>query len=76
MATTVLAVYENGRFRPIHGVKLEEGQRVRLTVETDLSPVERSAGLVPWSGTPEELERFAIDPEFGILGSTAPEEGP
>lgn len=75
MANTVLAVYENGRFRPIHPVRLEEGQRVRLTIETDLNPVERSAGMIEWKGTPEELERFALDPEYGILGSTwFPEE--
>ena len=34
-----------------------------------LSLARQTAGMVPWTGDPETLERIVRDPEFGILES-------
>jgi predicted DNA-binding antitoxin AbrB/MazE fold protein len=52
--------------KPTQPLALEEQQKVRLFVETKRSRIRQSAGLIPWKGSAEELERIAIDPEFGI----------
>ena len=69
MPLTVEAVYENGVLRPIQPLPLQEHQRVRLTIEPEVSWAERTAGMLPWTGDPEVLRRIAEDDEFGILES-------
>lgn len=64
MAITVEATYENGVLIPATPLPLHEHEKVRLTVEPQSTWVERTAGMVPWSGDPATLERFAIDPTF------------
>jgi predicted DNA-binding antitoxin AbrB/MazE fold protein len=36
MKQTLDAIYENGVFRPLKSLKISEGQKVKLTVETTL----------------------------------------
>lgn len=36
MKQTLDAIYENGVFRPLKSPKISEGQKVKLTVETNL----------------------------------------
>lgn len=60
------AVYENGVLKPIQSLPLEEHQQVRLIIQVKTSRIRQSAGLIRWKGSAEELERIAIDPEFGI----------
>lgn len=60
------AVYENGVLKPTRPLPLEERQRVHITIQFKTSRIRQSAGLIRWKGTAEELERIAIDPEFGI----------
>jgi predicted DNA-binding antitoxin AbrB/MazE fold protein len=60
------AVYENGVLKPAQPLSLEEHQHVHLTIQIKTSRIRQSAGLIRWKGSAEELERIAIDPEFGI----------
>ncbi|HEY7328112.1 MAG TPA: antitoxin family protein [Gemmataceae bacterium] len=60
------AVYENGVLKPIQPLPLVEHQHVRLSIQVKTSRIRQSAGLIRWKGAPEELERIAIDPEFGL----------
>jgi predicted DNA-binding antitoxin AbrB/MazE fold protein len=47
MSKTIEAIYENGVFRPVEPIKLEEGQRVQVYVP-----------WVPDGLTPEEREKM------------------
>lgn len=58
------AIYEDGMLKPSQPLALEEHQKVHLFIETKRSRIRQSAGLIPWKGSNEELERIAIDPEF------------
>ncbi|MGH7170653.1 MAG: antitoxin AF2212-like protein [Gemmataceae bacterium] len=60
------AVYENGVLKLDRPLPLQEHQHVRLTIQVKTSRIRQSAGLIRWKGSAEELERFAMDPEFGI----------
>jgi hypothetical protein len=56
------------------GVRLPEGQEVTVLANEkaqDAAPPKQSlarqtAGMIPWTGDAETLERIATDPEFGI----------
>ncbi len=69
MTMTVEAIYENGVLRLSRPLPLKEHERVKVTVHTPVSIARQSAGMIPWSGDAETLERIACDPEFGILES-------
>lgn len=61
------AVYEHGTLKLPHELPLQEGQRVKITIESH-SAVERLSGVLPWNGDPEELHRFLNDPDEGQWG--------
>jgi predicted DNA-binding antitoxin AbrB/MazE fold protein len=63
MATTVLAVYENGRLRPLHPLPFTEGQQVRVTVEPAPTVVQGLLGPIAGNIPPDELHKFAMDVE-------------
>jgi len=67
MSITVEAVYENGTLKPIQPLPLKEHERVRVTIESRLSWVERTAGMMGFQGTAEEAEYFAISPDLDPL---------
>jgi len=69
MAIVVDATYENGVLRPAQPLPLDEHEKVRVTIEPEVSWADRTAGLLQWTGDPEVLRRIAEDDEFGILGS-------
>jgi predicted DNA-binding antitoxin AbrB/MazE fold protein len=69
MAIVVEATYEDGVLKPAEPLPLEEHEKVRLTVEPEISWAERTAGMLQWTGDPEILRRIAEDDEFGILES-------
>ena len=69
MSITVDATYEGGVFRPASPLPLKEHEKVRLTVDPDISLAQRTAGMLSWSGDTEMLQRIAEDPEFGIRES-------
>ncbi len=69
MSLTIRAVYENGILKPEVPLPLEEHERVTVTIESQMSLARQTAGMVPWNGDVETLERLVRDPEFGILGA-------
>jgi predicted DNA-binding antitoxin AbrB/MazE fold protein len=69
MAITVEAVYENGVLKLFQPLPLNEHEKVRVTVEAEPTWAERTAGMLKWTGEPEDLRRLAEDDEFGILES-------
>jgi predicted DNA-binding antitoxin AbrB/MazE fold protein len=64
MTLTVEAVYENGVLKPTQPLPFKEHEKLRITVEASLSWAKRTAGMLKWTGDPEELERLALDAEF------------
>jgi predicted DNA-binding antitoxin AbrB/MazE fold protein len=64
MSITVEAVYENGVFKPIQPLSLREHERFELTIVTKRNWVEETAGIMGFTGTAEEADYFAMDPEL------------
>jgi predicted DNA-binding antitoxin AbrB/MazE fold protein len=64
MAITVEAVYENGVLKPAQPLPLTEHAKVRVTIEPALTWVQRTAGMMGFTGTAEEAEYFAMSPEL------------
>ena len=69
MTLTIEAIYENGVLKPAQPLPLQEAEKVRITIEPELTGAERTAGMLPWTGDPEVLHRIAEDDEFSILES-------
>lgn len=69
MAITVEATYENGALKLEQPLPLKEHEKVTVTIETTASIARQTAGMIPWKGDVETLERIACDPEFGIMES-------
>ena len=70
MGLEIEAVYENGLLKLPRSLPLAEGASVRITIH----PPGR-AGVVKhnrtsWTGSQEELERLALDPELGLEGAS------
>ena len=63
------AVYENGVLRLTKPLPLQEHERVEGTIQTARTVAEQTAGIIPWTGDAETLERIATDPEFGLAES-------
>jgi len=66
MAIVVEAIYENGVLKPERPLPLAEHEKVQITVDTALSRVRATFGLVGWTGDAETVRRIALDPEFSI----------
>lgn len=64
MTITVEAVYENGVLRLKEPLPFKEHENVQVTVSSRGSPLLDAYGIIGWTGSAEELERFALDPEF------------
>ncbi len=64
MPLTVEAIYENGVLKPTQPLPLQEHEKVRITIEASRNWVAETAGILRWKGTPEELQRFAEDPDL------------
>jgi predicted DNA-binding antitoxin AbrB/MazE fold protein len=69
MAITIEAIYEDGVLKPKELLPLQEHEKVIVTIQPAISLARQTAGMVPWAGDVETLERIARDPEFGILES-------
>ena len=66
MAIVVEATYENGVLKPAEPLPLAEHEKVEITVNTALSRVRATYGLLGWTGDAETVRRIALDPEFSI----------
>jgi predicted DNA-binding antitoxin AbrB/MazE fold protein len=69
MAIEFEAVYENGMLKLSQPLPLQEHEKVEGTIQTGRSLASRTAGMIPWAGEAETLERIATDPEFGLAES-------
>ena len=58
------ATYEDGVLKPAAPLPLKEHEKVRITIEPDMSWARRTAGLLRWTGDAETLRRLAEDPEL------------
>jgi len=63
MAIVVEAVYQNGVLKPDRPLPLKEDEKVRVTVESQPSPVLQTYGIIGWKGTHEELEQILAEAE-------------
>ena len=80
MTVTVEAVYEDGVIKPTRPLPFREHEKVQITilqessaVQEALDAVQRSYGLIGWTGDPEVVRRVAEDIEFSILESRSPD---
>lgn len=64
MPITVEAVYENGVLKPMQPLPLQEHDRVRITIQAKTDWIQETYGICGWTGSAEEAERLATDPEF------------
>jgi predicted DNA-binding antitoxin AbrB/MazE fold protein len=64
MPITVEATYENGVLKPARALPLREKERVQVTIHSPSTWVERTAGLMGFTGTAEEADYFALAPEL------------
>jgi predicted DNA-binding antitoxin AbrB/MazE fold protein len=64
MAITIEAVYENGVLKPDSPLPLKEHERVRVVIVSGPTWVERTAGMMGFTGTQEEADYFAMSPEL------------
>ena len=69
MTITIEATYQNGTLKPAQPLPLKEHEKVIVTIQPAISLARQTAGMVPWTGDVETLERIARDPEFGVLES-------
>jgi predicted DNA-binding antitoxin AbrB/MazE fold protein len=69
MSLEVDATYENGMLRPDTPLPLAEHQRVKVTVHPQAGVVDRTYGLMGWTGDPDILRKIAEDDEFSVLES-------
>jgi predicted DNA-binding antitoxin AbrB/MazE fold protein len=63
MTLTVEAVYENGVLKPSQPLPLQERERVQITVHTAADIVQRTYGLIGWTGSHEALEQALAEAE-------------
>src|SRR5437870_1748460 len=59
MTITIEAIYENGVLKPAQPLPLQDHEKVRITIEPDLTWAERTAGMLRWTGDPGVLRRIA-----------------
>ena len=70
MTLTVDAIYEGGTLKLDKPLPLQEHQKVRVTIQSEASPLLQAYGIMGWTGDAETIERIARDSEF------LPEEAP
>jgi predicted DNA-binding antitoxin AbrB/MazE fold protein len=63
------AIYENGMLKLPRLMPLTEGQKVTITIHPAAGIAKQSYGLLQSKIGVDEMERIAMDPDFGILES-------
>jgi predicted DNA-binding antitoxin AbrB/MazE fold protein len=63
MPLTVEAIYENGVLKPSQPLPLQEHEKVSITIRPAISLASRTAGMVPWNGSIEDLDYLIEDVE-------------
>ncbi len=65
----VEAIYEDGKLIVDRQLPLRDHTRVKVTIEPQESWVDRTYGMMEWTGDPEILRNAALDPNFDSLES-------
>jgi predicted DNA-binding antitoxin AbrB/MazE fold protein len=63
-------VYENGALKLPRPLPLVEGATIRITIHPPARTGVVKHSAAPWTGSREELERLALDPEYGLEGTS------
>ena len=66
MTLTIEAIYEDGVLKPSQPLPFQEHEKVRVTVQLQVSWVEETYGILGWKGDPAELRRLALSPELDL----------
>jgi predicted DNA-binding antitoxin AbrB/MazE fold protein len=66
MTHTVDATYENGTLKLAHPLPLKPNEAVRVTVETQVSPLLQAYGILGWKGDHDSLQRLIEESEFDL----------
>lgn len=72
MTLTIEATYEGGVLKLAQPLPLKEKEKVLVTVETQKTWTEQTAGMMGWTGSAQLAEYFALDPELDF--PSLPEE--
>jgi predicted DNA-binding antitoxin AbrB/MazE fold protein len=72
MAITFEAIYENGVLKPATPLPLAEREKVQVTIQPQVSWARRTAGMMGWTGSAEDADRFALDPDLEYPSPPAP----
>jgi predicted DNA-binding antitoxin AbrB/MazE fold protein len=64
MTISVDAVYEGGVLRPLQPLPLADHSRVHVTIKPAADWIDATAGILGWTGSGEELDYFALDPDL------------
>jgi predicted DNA-binding antitoxin AbrB/MazE fold protein len=67
MTLTIQAVYENGVLKPVGALPLQEHEKVEIIVKSAGSRVRQSAGLIGWTGSQNDADFVAMNPELDPL---------
>jgi predicted DNA-binding antitoxin AbrB/MazE fold protein len=73
MTLTVQATYENGVLKPTEPLPLKEHEKVQVTLHTAatiqaaVEAVQRSYGLLGWTGTTAAFDRLLQESEHDFL---------
>jgi predicted DNA-binding antitoxin AbrB/MazE fold protein len=67
MPLTVEAVYEDGVLKPTQPLPLKEHEKVTVIVNPQVSVARQTAGLIPWTGSVEDLDYLIEDVENDLL---------
>jgi predicted DNA-binding antitoxin AbrB/MazE fold protein len=62
------ATYENGILRPAEPLPLREHEKVRLTIEPEISCAERTSGMLKWRGDAATFDRLLRESEEKTYG--------
>lgn len=66
MTISIDAIYQNGVLRPLEPLPLIDNARVRITVDSDTTWADITAGMVPRPGDPSVVEEIAMGADFEL----------
>ena len=66
MPISIEAVFQNGVLRPLEPLPLADNARVRITVDSDKTWADATAGMVPRPSDVSVLEEIAMGADFEL----------
>ena len=64
MSKTIEAIYENGVFKPLEKIELNEHQKIEIIIK-EIKNVAKANSIV--KGSPKVIEEVALNPEYSCL---------